>query len=148
MAGNLTRFDPYREMARLDPFRNFDDLMREFALAPTMRGMGPEPRIRLDVTETDGDYLVKADIPGVKKEDIKISIDGNAVTISAKSDEEHVQREGNMMCSERYYGEQYRSFTLPTDVDDAKAEAKYQDGVLQLTLPKKEGAGTKQISVQ
>lgn len=148
MAGNLMRFDPFREMTRFDPFRNMDDLMREFALAPSLRGLGPEPRIRMDVTESDGNYLIKADIPGARKEDIKISIDGNMVTISAKSGEESEKKEGNMMCSERYYGEQYRSFALPTEVDDSKAEAKYQDGVLQLTLPKKQGTGTKQISIQ
>lgn len=148
MAGNLMRFDPFREMARLDPMRGVDELMREFALAPSLRGFGPEPRIRMDVTESNGNYEIKADIPGVKKEDIKISIDGNMVTISAKSGQESEKKEGNMMCSERYYGEQYRSFTLPSEVDDAKAQAKYQDGVLQLTLPKKEGAGTKQISIQ
>lgn len=148
MAGNLMRFDPLREMARFDPFRNVDDIMREFSVMPSLRGFETEPRIRMDVSETDKAYMVKADIPGVKKEDIKISIDGNMVSVSATAKEEKDVKEGNTMCSERYYGEQYRSFRLPTEVDDAKVEAKYQDGVLQLTLPKKEGKGTKQIAIQ
>lgn len=147
MAG-LTRFDPFREMTRLDPFRNVEDLFKEFSLMPSLRGIEPEPRIRVDVSETDQAYMVKADIPGVKKEDIKIAIEGSTVSISATTHQEKEEKTGNVMRSERYSGEQYRSFSLPQEVDDAKAEAKYQDGVLSLTLPKKTGTGGKQITVQ
>lgn len=147
---NLTRFDPFREMMRLDPFRSADDFFREFAMLPALRGgFEPEPRIRMDVSETDQAYMVKADIPGVKKDDIKISIEGNTVSIRAETREEKQEKmEGNMMRSERYYGEQYRSFSLPQEVDESKAEAKYQDGVLSLTLPKKGGTTSKQITIQ
>ncbi|HVL75328.1 MAG TPA: Hsp20/alpha crystallin family protein [Noviherbaspirillum sp.] len=148
MAGNLMRFDPMRELTRFDPFRGMDDMLKEFSLAPSLRGLEPEPRIRLDITESDDAYEVKADVPGVKKEDIKISIEGGTVSIRASAREESERKEGNMMCSERYYGEQYRSFTLPAEVDDSKAEARYQDGVLHLKLPKKEGRTAKQITVQ
>ncbi|HJV53175.1 MAG TPA: Hsp20/alpha crystallin family protein, partial [Noviherbaspirillum sp.] len=87
--------------------------------------------------------------PGVKKEDIKISIEGSTVSIRAETREEKQEKmEGNMMRSERYFGEQYRSFSLPQEVDEGKAEAKYQDGVLSLTLPKKAGATSKQITIQ
>ncbi|MGE5648829.1 Hsp20/alpha crystallin family protein [Noviherbaspirillum sp. UKPF54] len=146
---NLTRFDPFREMMRLDPFRNADDFFKEFSMLPSLRGFEPEPRIRMDVSETEQAYTVKADIPGVKKDDIKISIEGNTVSIRAETKEEKQEKmEGNMMRSERYFGEQYRSFTLPQEVDESKAEAKYQDGVLSLTLPKKAGATSKQITIQ
>jgi HSP20 family protein len=150
MAGNLMRFDPFRELARMDPFRNMDDLFRDFSsMTPALRRMMAEPRIPIDVSETDQAYVVKADIPGVKKEDIKISIEGNEVSIRVATKEEKEEKEGgNTVFSERYYGEQYRSLTLPQAVDDAAAEAKYEDGVLRLTLPKKAGGSSKQITVQ
>ena len=148
MAGNLTRFDPFRDIMRLDPFRNMEDFIKEFSISPALRSLESERRIRVDVTETDQAYMVKADMPGMKKEDIKISIDGNVVSISAAMKEEKEQTTGNMMYSERYSGEQFRSFSLPQDVDESKADAKYQDGVLHLTLPKKPGGTMKQITIQ
>ena len=146
---NLTRYDPFREMARLDPFRNIDDFLKEFSMMPALRGIETEPRIRVDVAETDQAYQIKADIPGVKKDDVKVSIDGNVISIRAEVKEEKEEKmAGNVMRSERHYGEMYRSFTLPQDVDEDKAEAKYQDGVLSLTLPKKAGGTSKQITIQ
>lgn len=149
MAGNLTRFDPFNELARFDPFRNMDDLFREFSIMPSLRGFEAEPRIRLDVEEADNAYMVKADLPGVKKEDIKIAVEGNRVSISAECKREKEEKgNGNVVRSERYFGQQHRSFTLPQEVDDSKAEASYSDGVLTLNLPKKAGTGSKQIQVQ
>lgn len=148
MARNLMRFDPIREMARFDPFRNIDDLFREFSMLPGSRGGESAPPIVMDVAETDQNYVVKAEIPGVKKEDIKVEISGNQVSVSAEVKQEKETGSGGMIRSERYYGQQYRSFTLPQEVDDSKAEAKYENGVLQLTLPKKPGAGSKALTVQ
>jgi HSP20 family protein len=148
MANKLMRFDPFGDIARLDPFRNIDDLLKDFRLTPTLRGVESEPRIRMDVSETDQAYLVKAEIPGVKKDDIKVAIDGNQVSITAEVKREEEKKSGSMIRSERYYGQQYRSFTLPQDVDDTKAEAKYQDGMLELTLPKKPGTGGKQLAIK
>jgi len=142
------RFDPFGDIVRLDPFRNIDDLLKDFRLTPTLRGAESESRIRMDVSETDQAYLVKAEIPGVKKDDIKIAIDGNQVFITAEVKKEEEKKSGSMIRSERYYGQQYRSFTLAQDVDDTKAEAKYQDGMLELTLPKKPGTGGKQLAVK
>jgi HSP20 family protein len=139
MASNLMRFDP---------FRSVEDLIRDFSMLPTLRGFETAPRIKMDVSETDKEYLVKADVPGVKKEDIKVAIDGNQITISAESKEEKETNVGGVIRSERYCGQQYRSFTLPQDVDDTKSKASYENGVLQLTLPKKPGTGGKQLSVQ
>ncbi len=147
MAGNLTRFNPMRDIARFDPFRNFEDMLSDFPLMTPWSRMD-EQGIRMDITETDQSYTVKAEIPGVKKEDIKIEIDGNKVSIRAEVKEEKEESEGNVVRSERYYGQQYRSFSLPQAVDDAAAEAKYQDGVLRLTLPKKGGGSAKQVAIQ
>jgi HSP20 family protein len=147
MAGGLKRYDPMSEMTRFDPFRNMEDMFKEFSMMPSFRGFEPE-RIRMDVSETDQAYLVKADMPGVSKDDIKIEIDGNRISISAEVKEEKEEKDnGKVVRSERYYGQQYRSFTLPQDVDDEKAEAKYQDGVLRLSLPKKPGSGGKKLAV-
>lgn len=145
---NIIRFDPFGDIVRFEPFRNIDDLFKDFRAMPALRGVESEPRIRMDVSETDQAYLVKAEIPGVKKDDIKVAIDGNQVSITAEVKKEEEKKSGSMIRSERYYGQQYRSFTLAQDVDDTKAEAKYQDGMLELTLPKKPGTGGKQLAVK
>ncbi len=145
---NLTRFDPFNELARFDPFRDVDDLFRGFMVRPVFRGMDGEPQIKLDVSEEDKSYLVKAEIPGVKKEDIHVSIDGNQVSISAELKKETEEKEGKRVIrSERYYGKVYRSFSLDQDVDQGGAQAKYSDGVLEVTLPKKPGTSPKQLIV-
>ena len=106
------------------------------------------PQIRLDVSENDGDYRVKADIPGVRKEDIDVRIDGNQVTIAAevKQDKEE-KKNGRVLRSERRYGYASRSFTLSSAVDANAADAKYSNGVLELKLPKKAGTEGKRISI-
>ena len=149
---NMMRYDPFRDMARFDPFREIDDLFRE--LTPTTwRGAEVAARVRMDVTENDQSYLVKAEIPGVNKEDIKVSIHGNQVTLAAEVKEEKTAGDGGTghggtLRSERYYGQVQRSFTLPQEVDEDQAEARYENGVLHLTLPKKVGTGGKQLSIQ
>jgi HSP20 family protein len=148
MANNLVRFDPFRDMARFDPLLNIEQMFSDFPLMPSLRGLEAAPRIRMDLSETEKSYTVKAEIPGVKKEDIKVAIDGNQVTVSAEVRKEDEQKNGSMMRSERYFGQQYRSMTLPQGIDDAKATAKYQDGILELTLPKKPGSGGKQLAIQ
>lgn len=148
MASHLTRFRPFTEIARMEPFRSVEDFFREFSLMPSLRNMQVEPRIRADISETDQAYMVKAEIPGVKKEDIKISVEGNRVSINAEVKEEKDEKTTGMVCSERYYGQESRSFTLPQEVDDAKAEARYEHGMLMLTLPKKPGTGAKQLTIK
>ena len=146
---NITRFDPFNELARFDPFRDMNDFFPGFRLRPVLPDLGVEPQIKLDVSEEDKAYTVKAEIPGVKKEDIQVSIDGNQVSISAEVKQEKEEKEGNKLVrSERYYGKQYRSFSLAQDIDQEKAEAEYHDGVLQLTLPKKNGGEAKKIAVK
>ena len=106
------------------------------------------PQIKIDLTEHDGNYAVKAEIPGVRKEDIDVRIEGNQVTISAevKKDKEE-KKDGRVLRSEREYGYASRSFTLASAVDESKADAKYTNGVLELVLPKKATASTKRLAI-
>ena len=150
MTNIATRNDPFLELARFDPFRDFEGFF------PVPRGMRrmlaempAEPSIKLDVTEDDKAYRVKAELPGVKKEDINVEIDGNQVSVSAQVKRETEKKEGETVVhSERYYGRQYRSFTLDKDIDRAKAEAKFDNGILELTLPKNGGKPAQKIEVR
>ena len=143
---NLTRYNPFNELSRFDPLG--DDFFRGFALRPVFQSQEIEPQIKLDVSEEDTAYSVKAEIPGVKKEDIHVSIDGNRISISAEMQQEKEEKKGKKVIrNERYYGKVSRSFSLDQDVDQGAAQAKYNDGVLELTLPKKAGAGVKHLRV-
>lgn len=125
-----------------------DDLFRGM-LRPWRAEFGDRaPQIKLDVHEGESTYTVKAEIPGVRKEDIDIRIDGNQVTISAeiKKDKEE-KKDGRVLRSERHYGYASRSFTLACDVDEGKSAARYQDGVLNLTLPKKATTASRKLQV-
>lgn len=131
---NLARFNPFHELR--DPFS--DDFFKGFAMRPMYRLMEGEPQMRLDLTEDEKNFFVKAEIPGVKKEDIKVSVDGNQVSLSAEVKKEKEEKQGSKVIrSERFFGSVSRTFTLDESVDQAAALAKYEDGVLQLTLPKK-----------
>lgn len=126
-----------------------DELFRGFFIKPMeLPGhLGPQ-QIKVDIKEQDAAYLVHADIPGVKKEDIKVEIDGNQVSISAEVKQEKETKEGEkVLRSERYYGQVSRSFQLGHDIDEAKANASFKDGVLELTLPKKAVAGGKRLTI-
>ena len=111
-----------------------------------------EMDIRVDVVEEDNVYKVRADLPGVKKEDINVRIDGNVVQIDAQTQDAKEFKEdgGRVLRSERYYGSVSRTFSLADDVDESKAVAKYSDGVLSLELPKTamSSSGTKRIAIQ
>jgi HSP20 family protein len=145
---NITRYDPF-SLARLDPFGDIDDLFKGFFVRPVLFEGQPQMEIKIDLKEDDKAYTVKADIPGVKKEDIHVSVEGNRVSISAETKMEKEEKEGEkVLRSERYCGKVARSFTLTHDVDDASAKAKYSDGVLELTLPKKAGTPTKKLAIQ
>jgi len=145
---NLTRWDPFSELSRLSPFDEpFESMMRRFFRPMRVRDEDAID-IAIEVSENDKSYTVKAEVPGVKKEDISVSIDGNQVSISAEAKKEKEEKEGEkLLRSERYYGAMYRSFTLPMEVDQGKADAKYTNGVLELVLPKKAGGGAKKLEV-
>ncbi len=107
------------------------------------------PTIKMDLSENDTVYTVRAEIPGVKKEDVKVQIDGNRVSISAETKQEKEEKEGErVICCECHRGSAYRSFSLSGDVDETKAQAKYENGTLELTLPKKNGKTAKRIEVK
>lgn len=126
----------------------FDDVFRGL-MRPWRAELAQQaPQIKLDLSETDAQYTVKAEIPGVKKEDIDVRIDGNRITIGAelkKKSEE--KKDGRVLRSERQYGYASRSFTLASAVDEAKSAAKYQDGVLELTLPKTTSTASKRLPI-
>ncbi|SHG78997.1 Hsp20/alpha crystallin family protein [Pollutimonas bauzanensis] len=150
MADNLTRFDPFTDIARFEPFRGLEDFFKGFRIQPGLANFGVEPRIKMDVSETEQAYTVKAEIPGVNKEDVKVSVQGKQVTITAETKQEKDEKQDETVVrSERYYGLQSRSFTLDNEIDDAKAVAKYQDGVLELSLPKKKAgqSGAKLLAI-
>ncbi|HEX8954764.1 MAG TPA: Hsp20/alpha crystallin family protein [Burkholderiaceae bacterium] len=148
MANDIRRYDPFGEISRFEPFFGLDQMFRDFRLAPGLRDLPVEPQIKMDVTESDTAYSVKAEIPGVKKEDIAIDIDKNQVTIKAEVRKESEEKEGEKVVrSERYYGQQYRSFSLAQNVDQEKATAKYENGILQLDLPKKADGSSKKLTV-
>ena len=140
---NITRFDPFNELV--------DDLFKGFLVRPlAYEGRDAVlPRMKVDVAEKNGHYLVSAELPGVRKEDIQVTIDGAEVTLAAEvKREKEVTQDERVLHAERAFGKLSRSFSLPQEVDEAKAEAKYRDGVLELTLPKKAAAARKQISIQ
>lgn len=141
---SLTRYDP------LNVDSVFDDFFKGFLVRPMrMEGAPRLPDFKMDVTENGAAYVVKADIPGVKKEDIHVAIDGNSVSISAEAKAESEQKEGDKVIhSERYYGSVSRSFTLGSEIDEAQSQAKYTDGVLELTLAKKAATASKTLSIQ
>lgn len=138
--GSIQRFDPFFDTP-------FDDLFRG-GWWPT-RWAGKPMQARMDVSEGANAYTVKAELPGVKREDIRVVIERNQVTISGEVKEEKEDKRGEeVLAQERYYGKITRSFTLGHEIDQTKAEAKYTDGVLQLTLPKRAPSGGKEISIQ
>ncbi|QJY33900.1 Hsp20/alpha crystallin family protein [Diaphorobacter sp. JS3050] len=131
----------------------FDDFFKDFAPGFYVRplhgdGLPTPSQIKIDVKEDDAAYTVQAEVPGVPKEDIHISIDGNVVSLRAEVRQHDEKKEGEkVLRSERYYGAVARSFQLPVDVDATQAKAKYDNGVLTLTLPKKQGNKTQRLTI-
>jgi len=138
-------------ITRWDPFDDFDDLFKGFFLRPVRveAGEPAQMRIRMDVKEDDKAYVVHAEMPGVSKEDIQVAIDGNQVSIGAEVKRDKQDKQGDkVLRSERYYGRVYRAFSLGQDVDQERAQARYEGGVLELTLPKKAATGQKRLAIQ
>jgi len=136
---NITRVDP------------FDDLFRGFFVRPVdFNGQPqPSPSIKMDVREQGDAYLVHAELPGVKKEDIHVVVDGNQVSISAEVRQERDVKEGERtLRSERYFGKVSRSFQLQQDLDDSRSVARFSDGVLELTLPKRVASPSKRLTIE
>lgn len=143
----LVHWNPFKTLARFDPANGFDEFVRQFGLRPSLRDLDIAPDIRIDVSEDEQAYRVSADVPGVKKEDIEVSVHGREVSISASLQREAERKGETSVYSERSQGRAYRSFTLPQEVDSAKAEATYADGVLRLVLPKQPQGNGHRIAV-
>ena len=139
---NMTRFSPLE-----NAFENIFRGIPVWVPNPEAPANAPAP-FRMDVTENDKEYRVMAELPGVKKEDIGITINGSEVAVAAEMKyEKDVKNGDTVLRSERSYGKFQRAFSLAQEVDEKTAEAKYTDGVLELTLPKKAAAAAKRIAV-
>lgn len=135
-------------ITRLDPL---DDLFRGFFVRPVDFEGGPQqpPSIKMDVREAGSDYVVHAELAGCKKEDIHVIVDGNQVSISADVKQTRESKEGERpLRSERYFGKLTRTFQLGQEIDDTKAIAKFSDGILELTLPKRSSVPNKRLHVE
>jgi HSP20 family protein len=147
--------NPFKEkvMATVTRFDEaFDDLLRGFFVRPVSfeGGANTAPaQFRVEISENEQAYVLRAEIPGVRKDDINISIDGDQVAISTEVRNEKEAKDGErVLRSERYYGKLYRAFALGQAVDENGASAKYSDGILELTLPKKAATQAKRIAIQ
>lgn len=140
---NLRVFEPAFNESLESMFKRFMTPMR-------FEPENGDSEMRVDITESDGHYKVRADLPGVKKEDINVRVDGNIVQIDAevKKEKETKDAAGKVLRSERYYGSMSRAFTVAQDVDESKVVAKLEDGVLTLDLPKKATTTSKKIAIQ
>lgn len=136
--GNLTRRDP------------FDDLFRGFFVRPVeFSSPLTETSIKMDVKESPEAYTVHAELPGVKKEDIHVTVEGNLVTVAAETRQEKEVKDGErLLRSERYFGKLSRSFQLAENVDEQAAKARFNEGVLELTLPKKAPASNRRLAIE
>jgi len=140
---NITRYDPFNDLV--------DDFFKGFLVRPVAYEGGRSdvlPRVKVDVAEKNGAYVVKGELPGVKKEDIHVSVDGAQVTLEAEVKQEKSTDNERVLHTERTYGKVSRAFTLPQEIDEAKVQAKFEDGVLELTLPKKQAPARKPILIQ
>lgn len=130
----------------------FDDFFKDMAPGYFVRPLHGDPlpqSIKVDVKENGGSYVVEAEVPGVDKEDIHVTIDGNIVTLRAEVKQMDAQTsDEKLLRSERYYGSVARSFQLPVDIDEDAAKARYDNGVLTLTLPKKRGKTGQRLSIE
>jgi HSP20 family protein len=132
----------------------FDDFFKDFAPGFYVKPLHGDPlpspsQIKVDVKENGQAYTVLAEVPGVSKDEIHVSIDGNVVTLQAEVKQADSQTgDEKTLRSERYYGSVARSFSLPVDIDQANAKARYDNGVLTLTLPKKQGNGSQRLAIE
>ena len=146
---NLVRWDPFRELEEMS-----NRLNRIFHRPARRTGNGKEALTiadwapSVDISETDSEYLIKGELPGVKKEDVKVMLQDGVLTIQGERKQEKEEKGKKFHRVERSYGSFVRSFTLPDYVDDAKVKAEFKEGILNLHLPKSEKAKPKAIEVR
>jgi len=146
-------------LVRWDPFRELEDmserLNRVFA-RPSLRQSGSSKEAMtvadwmptVDISETDGEYVIKAELPEVKKEDVRVTVEDGVLTLQGERRQEKEEKGKKFHRVERSYGSFVRSFTLPESVDEGAVKAEYKDGVLNLHLPKTEKVKPKAIDVK
>jgi len=145
----LVRWDPFRELEDMS-----DRLNRVFSRPTLPRTNGKENMIvadwvpSVDVSETEGAYQIKAEIPDVKKEDVKVTLEDGVLTIQGERKQEKEEKGKRYHRVERSYGRFVRSFTLPDVIDEENVKAEFKDGILNLALPKSEKAKPKAIEVK
>lgn len=135
----LTRYSPFSTEPLADAFEGF--------LRPIRGFVEDGPRMDLDITENDNEYILQAEIPGVEKDDIQVDIEGNDVRITAKKTSQKESKDGHAVRSERYWGQMQRVVSLASGIDESKTTAVYDKGVLKLTLPKKAGDSARRIAI-
>lgn len=126
--------------------RRSSNLLKNFSDLLTPEGWDFSPSC--DLQETEKEFIVKADLPGMKKEDIKIEVDGHRLTVSGERREEKEEQDAKRHHTETYYGSFMRMFTLPQAIDEANVQAQFKDGVLKITVPKTEPTNKKTITIQ
>jgi HSP20 family protein len=139
---NAVSYDPRTETG-------LDELFRGFFKPVRVEGPSTPVMIKMDVTETENGYLIHSEMPGVKKDEIDVAIEGNQVTITAEVTQEWEKKESDrVLRNERYFGNIYRSFTLPAELDQSACEAKYDNGILELKLVRKAAAPGKRLTIR
>jgi HSP20 family protein len=143
------------QLTKWDPFREFEDMFHRYSKSMSLPRTSDQEMVtagdwapRVDIAETDAEFTIKAEIPEVKKEDVKISLENGVMKISGERKQEKEEKNKKFHRVERFYGSFMRSFILPDNVDESKIDASFKDGVLNLKLPKTEKAKPKSIDVK
>jgi len=145
---NIVRSDPFQAYVPFDPFREMELISAPWNhFRRWMHELPAEPMMKLDVAEDEKAFHVKVELPGVKKEDISIEVEGKRVSIAAETRREVEEAKGETLHSERYFGRQSRTFLLGSDIDRKSVEAKLAEGVLHVTLPKSGALKAEKIAV-
>ncbi len=141
----LVRFDPFRELEALrrEMEKVFDNFLAERGLEGEFVWTPP-----IEVKETDDRYVIRMDIPGVEKENVKIEISDNTLIVSGERKEEKEEKEANYYRREIAYGSFYRAIQLPSDINPEEIKARYENGVLTITVPKSEKAKKREIKIE
>jgi HSP20 family protein len=140
-------------ITRWEPFREFEDMFRQYSPffgRALRRSAGEDSKWSplADITETDKEYVIKAELPEVKKEDVKITLDNGMITIEGERRHEKEHKDENEIRVESFYGTFSRSFALPENIDSKNIRAESKDGVLRVRIPKTQAAGGKRVSIE
>lgn len=155
---DVARWEPFKKIKRWDPFRELEEMsarLRDLMGKGSMTRIGGEEALtsidwvpEVDIIESEKEYLIKAELPEIKKEDVKVSVEKGVLTIQGERKQEKEEKGKKFHRIERSYGAFERSFTLPDDADQGKVSAEFKDGILSVHLAKSEKAMPKPIEVK